>query len=224
MQKATLEALLERKTQAMKAKMAVKEINVPVLGMALTVEKLPLARVLNLIDKYKDDDSLNGKFELYKELIYISVPLFRSAQLQEAYEVAEPSDIVTLLFEQNLTAITNLGDNIAAMYGINGAEAVEELKKLISSDSELYTIHYYLERGHSLHELVGMSSLELLFLTASMILTGEEKEKSMASKNINILMSLQDRFSAPMKNITNLTKEQEKQLKRSQKCSCKIWP
>jgi len=128
MQKATLEALLERKTQAMKAKMAVKEINVPVLGMALTVEKLPLARVLNLIDKYKDDDSLNGKFELYKELIYISVPLFRSTKLQEAYEVVEPSDIVTLLFEQNLTAITSLGDKIAAMYGINGAEAVEELK------------------------------------------------------------------------------------------------
>ena len=125
MQKATLEALLERKTQAMKAKMAVKEINVPVLGMALTVEKLPLARVLNLIDKYKDDDSLNGKFELYKELIYISVPLFRSTQ---AYEVVEPSDIVTLLFEQNLTAITSLGDKIAAMYGINGAEAVEEVK------------------------------------------------------------------------------------------------
>ena len=42
MQKATLEALLERKTQAMKAKMAVKEINVPVLGMALTVEKCTL--------------------------------------------------------------------------------------------------------------------------------------------------------------------------------------
>ena len=61
-------------------------------------------------------------------MIYISVPLFRSAQLQEAYEVAEPSDIVTLLFEQNLTAITSLGDKIAAMYGINGAEAVEELK------------------------------------------------------------------------------------------------
>lgn len=38
----------------------------------------------------------------------------------------------------------------------------------------------------------------------------------MASKNINVLMSLQDRFSAPMKKITNLTKEQEKQLKRSQ--------
>lgn len=40
----------------------------------------------------------------------------------------EPSDIVTLLFEQNLTAITSLGDKIAAMYGINGAEAVEEVK------------------------------------------------------------------------------------------------
>ena len=129
MQKATLEALLERKTQAMKAKMAVKEINVPVLGMALTVEKLPLARVLNLIDKYKDDDSLNGKFELYKELIYISVPLFRSTQLQEAYEVADPLDIITVLLEQNLGAITKLGDEISEMYGLSDPnKTVDDLK------------------------------------------------------------------------------------------------
>lgn len=128
MEKATLEALLERKAQAMKAKMAVKEIAVPVLNMTLTVEKLPLAKVLQLIDKYKDDDSLGGKFELYKELIYMSVPLFQNKQLQEVYEVAEPTDIVTLLFEQNLTAITALGDEIGAMYGINDNGAIEELK------------------------------------------------------------------------------------------------
>lgn len=38
----------------------------------------------------------------------------------------------------------------------------------------------------------------------------------MASRNINVLMSLQDRFSAPMRNINNLTRDQERQLKRSE--------
>lgn len=38
----------------------------------------------------------------------------------------------------------------------------------------------------------------------------------MASRTINVLMSLQDRFSAPMRNINNLTREQERQLRRSE--------
>lgn len=38
----------------------------------------------------------------------------------------------------------------------------------------------------------------------------------MASRSINVLMSLQDRFSAPMRNINNLTREQERQLRRSE--------
>lgn len=38
----------------------------------------------------------------------------------------------------------------------------------------------------------------------------------MASRNINVLMSLQDRFSAPMRNINNLTRDQERQLRRSE--------
>lgn len=38
----------------------------------------------------------------------------------------------------------------------------------------------------------------------------------MANKMINVLMSLQDRFSGPMRNINNLTREQEKQLKRAE--------
>ena len=42
---------------------------------------------------------------------------------------------------------------------------------------ELYTIHYYLERGHSLKELLALTSTEKLFFMASMILTGEEESK-----------------------------------------------
>lgn len=37
-------------------------------------------------------------------------------------------------------------------------------------------IHYYLERGHSLRELLELSSYEKLFLSASMILAGEEEK------------------------------------------------
>ena len=128
MKKATLEDLIARKSQAMKAQMVIKEIEIPVLGMSVTVEKQPLARVLNLIDKYKDDDSLAGKFEMYKELIYMSVPLFRSQKLLEAYDVVDNLDIITILFEQNLMAITKLGDEISEMYGLNDNKAVDELK------------------------------------------------------------------------------------------------
>ena len=128
MKKATLEDLIARKSQAMKAQMVIKVIEIPVLGMSVTVEKQPLARVLNLIDKYKDDDSLAGKFEMYKELIYMSVPLFRSQKLLEAYDVVDNLDIITILFEQNLMAITKLGDEISEMYGLNDNKAVDELK------------------------------------------------------------------------------------------------
>lgn len=128
MKKATLEDLIARKSQAMKAQMVIKEIEIPVLGMSVTVEKQPLARVLNLIDKYKDDDSLASKFEMYKELIYMSVPLFRSQQLLDAYDVVDNLDIITILFEQNLMAITKLGDEISEMYGLNDNKAVDELK------------------------------------------------------------------------------------------------
>ena len=51
MKKATLEDLLARKAQAMQARMTIKEIDVPTLGMSCLVEKLPLSRVLAMIEK-----------------------------------------------------------------------------------------------------------------------------------------------------------------------------
>ena len=44
-------------------------------------------------------------------------------------------------------------------------------------------IHYYLERGHSLKDLLELSYTEKLFLTASMILTGEEERKAYGQQN-----------------------------------------
>lgn len=129
MKKATLDDLLARKAQAMQARMVIKDIDVPILDLSLTVEKLPLSRVLNLIDKYGDDNTLSGRYEMYKELIYASVPLLQSKQLHEEYEVSDPLDIVTLIFKQNLTAIGAFGDEICALYGIDtGNKVVDDLK------------------------------------------------------------------------------------------------
>lgn len=129
MKKATLDDLLARKSQAMQARMIIKQIDVPLLGMSLTVEKIPLSRVLGLIDKYNGDDSLSSKFELYKELIYLSCPMLQNKELQEAYEVADPLDIITVLLEQNLGAITKLGDEISEMYGLSDPnKTVDDLK------------------------------------------------------------------------------------------------
>lgn len=38
-------------------------------------------------------------------------------------------------------------------------------------------MHYYVQRGHSIRELVNLSTTEKLFFVASMILRGEEEEK-----------------------------------------------
>ena len=39
-------------------------------------------------------------------------------------------------------------------------------------------LHYYLEKGHTLHELLNLSYTEKLFMLASMELTGEEMKEA----------------------------------------------
>lgn len=39
-------------------------------------------------------------------------------------------------------------------------------------------LHYYLEKGHTLHELLNLSYTEKIFMIASMEVMGEEMEKA----------------------------------------------
>ena len=81
--KATLETLLARKQQAQTEKMQFVDIEVPKLGLSFTVQRQPLTRVLSMIDRYENKTGLADKFEMYKELIYFSVPLFQTKELQK---------------------------------------------------------------------------------------------------------------------------------------------
>lgn len=129
LQKATLEALLARKEQAQADKMQFVEVDVPSIGMTFTVERLPITRFLAILEPYqKSIKSLTSNIEMYKDLIYKSVPIMQSKQLHEAYAPKIPSDIVTMILEDNLTAIGELGDGICEIYGIENGGAVEAIK------------------------------------------------------------------------------------------------
>lgn len=126
--KATLEELLKRKEQGKAEKMITKEVDIPSIGLTFTVVKQPLTRVLRLMDTYGNANELSTQFEMYKELIYMSVPLLQSERLQAAYECADPLDIVSMILEDNLTAITEFGEAISDLYGLGTDQAVKELK------------------------------------------------------------------------------------------------
>lgn len=128
MKKATLEDLIKRKEQGKADKLQFKEVDVKVLGMSVTVVKQPLTRVLQLIDNYNGLEGLLNNFEMSKELIYMSVPLFQSEQLQQAYECAEPLDIVPAVLDNNLEAISELVTAITELYGLNNGVAITDLK------------------------------------------------------------------------------------------------
>lgn len=126
--KATLEELIKRKEQGKLDKMQLKEVEVASLGLTFTVVKQPLTAILKLIDRYNGAEGLSNNFEMCKELIYMSIPLFQSQELQTAYECSEPFDIVPLVLDNNLGAIGELADTITEMYGIGNGGVVNQLK------------------------------------------------------------------------------------------------
>ena len=85
-------------------------------------------RVLQLIDNYNGLEGLLNNFEMSKELIYMSVPLFQSEQLQQIYECAEPTDVVPAVLDNNLEAISELVTAITELYGLNNGVAITDLK------------------------------------------------------------------------------------------------
>lgn len=114
--KITIEHLLEMKSK--KDKISSKEVEIKSLGGKITIQKCKYDVVLNVMDVIANDGSMGNIVEVFKELIYKSVPLFRNAELLKEYEIIEPMDIVTELL--NLAEIVNLGNDILQMYGFDG--------------------------------------------------------------------------------------------------------
>lgn len=116
--KLTLEQLIAAKSK--RDKFMIKDVEIKSLGGRVTIQKLKYDVVLNAMDNITKESSMTNVMEVYKELIYKSVPMFQHADLLKTYEVVEPYDIVTELLE--LGEIMEVGSEILSLYGFDGLD------------------------------------------------------------------------------------------------------
>ena len=114
MVKATREALLERATK--KEDKAYSTYESEALGLAFTVKRLPVARLIAIMDM--GEETAEGGLETSKQLIYESIPALQDKELQEAYGCIEPHDIVLGVFDDNLGEVERLVEFINSQYGL----------------------------------------------------------------------------------------------------------
>lgn len=122
--KATVESIIDAKLVTPGANLV--EIDAPSVEMTFVALKMPLTKVLRIIDNTEDPSSVLGNYEFLKKIIYESVPVLKDKKLLQHYECVEPTDIVEKVFDNNASAISEFGRKILALYGLD--ELPEMLK------------------------------------------------------------------------------------------------
>ena len=124
--KATLDELLRRKLQSETDRNSLFPIEAPEIGMTFMVQKLPIDKVLEMVNSLSADHlEIKDNYEALVQLIYDSVPLLHDEKLRNG--VVEPYDVVPLVFGDNIEGIVNFGRSILTKFYMN-SEAEEELK------------------------------------------------------------------------------------------------
>lgn len=130
----TLDILLTRKQQSENDKLKVVLFNSEILGGTIEIHKQKARDVMKIMDTMKDktmEESANANCKI----ILKHCPVFREKELQAAYEVAEPQEVILKVFDENLGEIGKLAGKILELYGLSeekenklAEEEVEELK------------------------------------------------------------------------------------------------
>ena len=123
--KATKEALLARAEQSKDDKMKYRSYESEELGMTLSLKRLPISRLCEIMDM-SEDDTMKAAMEMNCNIIYESVPLFQDKELQAAYGYIEPTEIVTKVMNENMSEIEKMCTFIMGGYGM--ADQVEKVK------------------------------------------------------------------------------------------------
>ena len=114
--KLALEDLLARAEQRAGDKKAYKQVYFPSLGGDLVFEKIPLPRMLAMMDGV-DRNIVTDNLAFQVDLIYQCCPMLRNRALQEAYDCKE--DIVCLVFDDNFGDISKASEEILDFYGLS---------------------------------------------------------------------------------------------------------
>ena len=163
----TLEALVAKAEQRRQEKFETHQVEVPSLGGALQLEKIPLTRIASMMDDL-GDTSMAANLAFNVDLIYACCPMLRNTKLQAAYEGGGAyGHRVRRSGGQHDGDQPDRGGHPGHVRpgGRHGDQ--RRGKKLIKGDADLAVIAHYLNRGHSLEELLGMTFLERMFLLAA---------------------------------------------------------
>lgn len=121
-----LEELIQRSQQSDLDKYRVAKIVIDDDGNYVIAEKRSIKTVSDILDGYDD------KVEQTTMMIYEHCPVFKTVELQKAYDCHEPFEVVEKVFLSNMNLIEAAADKILQMYGINRpadeANAVDMVK------------------------------------------------------------------------------------------------
>ena len=120
--KLLLNDLAKRVEQSRKDRVELHDIPCEELGGSLAVVKMPMGKILDLMDEISEDMPLKEQLNKTRELIYDHVPMLHSKELQSREELAEPYDIVDMVFGDNFFAMQKFANKIFGLYGIEGLE------------------------------------------------------------------------------------------------------
>lgn len=124
----TLETLVAKAEQRKQDRYEMHQVEVPSLGGTLQLEKIPLTRIASMMDDL-GDTSMAANLTFNVELIYACCPMMRNKQLQDAHEVAEPTDIVCAVLDDNMADINRIVAAILDMYGLADATGIKDAVK-----------------------------------------------------------------------------------------------
>lgn len=119
MAKLTLDEILAKQLQQKEKGKKQVEIYVPALDGYIVAEKQRVDKVLDMMDDAMQTDSTAAGYRSNIDLIYEHCAILHNPKLQEAYECAEPTDIVGKMFDDDIAAVNEAAEKIVALYGFD---------------------------------------------------------------------------------------------------------
>lgn len=118
----TLDDFIAKAKQKEQDRFKAKAVFIESLEGEVMLQKISIDKVIDAMDRITRDDSTQNVMDVYKQLIFDSIPMLREKELLEQFELVEPFDIVLKMFE--LGEIMELGNQIQSLYGLDKLDDV----------------------------------------------------------------------------------------------------
>jgi len=90
--------------------------NITLGNSKIVVKKLSDGKILDLMDEMNEDSTMRENISIFKEMVFESVPALKDKELIGAFELNEPIDIVTKVFE--IGEIIKISEILLDLYGL----------------------------------------------------------------------------------------------------------